>query len=372
MSSETSTLRALGWNARLDALLEAEGQPSATPGRVARVDRGLVTVFTDGEPVRAIPATGPVATGDWVLVDEREEGLSVTAILPRFSAFERGDPMDGAARDTQVIAANIDTVFVVHSLNNGPNLRRLERELVLVYESGALPVLVCTKADLAPEMDDFETEVAAVAPGLDIVVTSAVSGEGIAELHRYAGDGKTVALIGASGVGKSTLVNRLVGTDVQATGDVREGDQRGRHTTTAGELVPLPDGGVLIDTPGLRAVSLWDADAGLSRAFADIEALAAQCRFRDCAHQSEPGCAVRAAVERGDLDRRSARSLSAAGPRARCGRASPRGTGGESRPAAVLQAQVVAARAVHLTSVAMRSAMRASASSCCRSRRRNG
>jgi ribosome biogenesis GTPase / thiamine phosphate phosphatase len=214
----------------------------------------------------------------------------------------RGDPMEGRARDAQVLAANIDTVFVVHALNNGPNLRRLERELVLVYESGAMPVLVCTKADLAPEIDDVETEVLAIAPGLDIVVTSAVTGQGIDALHRYTGTGHTVALIGASGVGKSTLVNELVGDTVQATSEVREGDQRGRHTTTARELVPLPSGGVLIDTPGLRAVSLWDADEGLSKAFADIEALAAQCRFADCAHRTEPDCAVRAAVERGELD----------------------------------------------------------------------
>ena len=261
-----------------------------------------MTVLTGDESLRVVPAAGPVATGDWVLVERVEDDLAVVAILPRRSAFVRGDPMEGAARDEQVIAANVDTVFVVHALNNGPNLRRLERELVLVYDSGATPVVVLAKSDLAPEMEDAVEAVLGVAPGVDVVVTSSVSGDGVAALERYTCDGRTVALIGASGVGKSTLVNRLVGEDVQDTGDVREGDQRGRHTTTARELVVLPKGGVLVDTPGLRAVSLWDSEEGFSRAFAEIEALAEQCRFRDCAHRTEPGCAVRAAVERGDLD----------------------------------------------------------------------
>jgi ribosome biogenesis GTPase len=200
-----------------------------------------------------------------------------------------------------VLASNIDTVFVTQSLDKGVNLRRLERELVLTFESGADPVIVLTKADLATAALDTD-EVRGSAAGAPVVVTSARTGRGIDDLRAYTGRGRTVALIGASGVGKSTLVNSLVGADVQETGAVRETDQRGRHTTTARELVLLPDGGVLIDTPGLRAVTLWLADDGFRRAFADIEALAAGCRFHDCAHDREPGCAVQQAVADGLLD----------------------------------------------------------------------
>jgi ribosome biogenesis GTPase len=183
-------------------------------------------------------------------------------------------------------------------------VRRLERELVLAYESGATPVIVLTKADEVSEteIDDAIDEIEGSATGVDILVTSAIAGTGMDALHALTRDNRTVAFIGASGVGKSTLVNALVGHEVQETGAVRESDQRGRHTTTARELVLIPGGGVLVDTPGLRAVSLWDADEGLSRAFADIEALAAQCKFRDCSHRVEPGCAVRAAIETGALD----------------------------------------------------------------------
>ena len=295
-------LEDLGWDAEFAAAAEAAGRPDARPGRVARVDMGLVTVWTEDETVRAVPSAGSVATGDWVLIETVDDTTAVTEILPRRSVFTRGNPMEGAAIGEQVLAANIDTVFIVHSLNNKPNLRRLERELVLVYESGATPVLVLTKADLAVDPDGYGVEFATVAPGVDIIITSAIDGSGVDDLRHYAVD-QTVALIGASGVGKSTLVNMLVGEDVQLTQEVREGDQRGRHTTTARELVVLPGGGVLVDTPGLRAVSLWDADEGMAIAFADVEELIAKCKFSDCSHRTEPGCAVRAALESGELDR---------------------------------------------------------------------
>jgi ribosome biogenesis GTPase len=202
------------------------------------------------------------------------------------------------------VAANVDLVFVVQALNNGPNLRRLERELVLGFESGATPIVVLSKADLAAA-DDIARAVDvahSAAADVDVVVTSAISGIGLDRLRALARRDRTVALIGASGVGKSRLVNALIGSSTQEIGDVRESDQRGRHTTTARELVALPGGGWLVDTPGLRSVALWDADVGLSRVFSDIEALAAQCRFKNCSHTSEPGCAVRAAIERGELD----------------------------------------------------------------------
>jgi ribosome biogenesis GTPase len=301
MTSPPSPLVELGWDDRLAALAN-DAEEGTEPGRVLRVDRGLVTVRTEAETLRAVPPDEPIATGDWVMVANGTDGPVVSTILPRRSAFVRGQSLEGVARGEQVIAANIDSVFVVHALTNGPNPRRLERELVLVYESGAMPVVVLTKADLVDDVDDAVAIVQAVAAALDVVVASGVTGQGVEELRKYAQAGRTVALIGPSGVGKSTLVNALVGDTVQATGDVRTGDQRGRHTTTARELIILPGGGVLLDTPGLRAVSLWDADEGLSRAFADIEELAMKCKFSDCAHDTEPGCAVQAAIERGELD----------------------------------------------------------------------
>jgi len=272
----------------------------AYPGRVARVDRGWATVLTAAGTERVQLAGHSVATGDWLLAQEG----SVVGMLPRRSAFVRGDAGEGRARRPQVVAANVDVVFVVHALNNGPNIRRLERELVLAFESGATPVVVLSKADLvgAVEVERGVAVARAAAAGVEVVVTSAITGVGLERLRAIAGADRTVALIGASGVGKSRLVNVLVGDSVQAIGDVRENDQRGRHTTTARELVALPDGGLLVDTPGLRSVALWDADEGLSRVFSDIEALAAQCRFRNCSHGPEPDCAVRAAIERGELD----------------------------------------------------------------------
>lgn len=298
-----AALARLGWDADLAAAVRAArgAHAGAVPGRVARVDRGWATVMTATETVRAQLAGFNVVTGDWILV---QHGKVAAEALPRRSAFVRGGAGEGRIRKPQVVAANVDIVLVVQSLNNGPNLRRLERELVLAFESGAAPVVVLSKADLVDPADaDRGVAVAhSAATDLEVVVTSAITGVGLEYLRSLARPDRTVALIGASGVGKSRLVNGLIGSQQQTVGDVRENDQRGRHTTTARELVELPGGGWLVDTPGMRSVALWEADDGLSRVFSDIETFASRCRFKNCSHGAEPDCAIRAAIESGELD----------------------------------------------------------------------
>lgn len=284
-------------------------------GRVSRVDRGLPLVLTETGPLRAEPAMHLMKTrgegesravvGDWVALS-RPEGHDVAiieAILPRSSAFVRKDP--GIATSEQVVAANVDTVFVMQSLSGrGVNLRRLERELVLAWESGARPLVVLTKADLVDDAENQVADAASVSAGVDVVATSAITGQGLDDLAPYLTQGSTVALLGSSGVGKSTLVNRLAGVQTQATAHVREKDGKGRHTTVARELVLLPQGAVVVDTPGMRALALWDAEEGMEAAFPEIEKLAASCRFADCRHETEPGCAVVGAVDEGAITQR--------------------------------------------------------------------
>ena len=311
---ETPTLAELGWTEREEALFAPLAETGLVPGRVSRVDRSLPLIITEAGARRAEPATHLLKThgtaaravvGDWVAlaIPDGHDQAIIEAILPRTSAFARKDP--GEQTDEQVLIANADVVFVVQSLSGkGINVRRLERELVLAWESGATPVVVLSKADIAEDIDYQRNLAEEAAPGVDVIVESAITGIGLEEVHAHIGPGVTAALLGGSGVGKSTLVNKLVGGDPQATKAVRKSDDKGRHTTVAREIVIVPGGGVIIDTPGMRAVALWDAEDGIASAFPDIDALAESCKFADCRHESEPGCAVIAAVEAGELPQR--------------------------------------------------------------------
>ncbi len=282
-----------------------------TPGRVARVDRSAYDVLSDpgAAPIRATldgamlaagaadPAAAPTV-GDWVGLRRWPDGrVTIEARLPRRTALVRGSA--GADSLGQVLAANLDTVFVVAALMPVPNLNRIERLLTLAWESGATPVVVLTMADLAADAAALRDEVAEIALGADVLAVSAVSGAGMDAVVRHS-TGRTVAMVGRSGAGKSTLANWLLGASRMTTAAIR-GDGKGRHTTTHRELLPLPGGGVLIDTPGLRGIQLHAVEAGLESAFGDVEELARQCRFLDCGHASEPDCAVQEAVLDGAL-----------------------------------------------------------------------
>lgn len=304
-------LAALGWGPRFEGAFAELGAPNVVPARVALEHTHIYRLITEsGELLARVSgrlrhhaearADFP-AVGDWVAVELPVEGgdARIRAVLPRFSRFSRraaGDPTE-----EQIVAANIDVVFLVSGLDHDFNHRRIERYLVVAWESGATPVIVLNKADLVEELEPMLDDVRSIAPGVDIhAVTCHVPGS-VDVLRPYIGQGQTGALLGMSGVGKSSIVNQLLGQELIRTRDVRIHDSRGRHTTTARQLVMLPGHGVLIDTPGMRELQLWDTGESMAGTFADIEAFAEQCRFRDCQHQSEPGCAVRAAVDGGEL-----------------------------------------------------------------------
>ena len=276
------------------------------PARVARVDRGWSTLWhtaddaTEAQPLRVRNITADVAVGDWVIPSDDAE--TVAHVLERHSAFVRRASFEGDRFEADTLAANIDVVFLVHAFGTPPNQRRLERELVLAFDSGATPVVLLTKVDAVDDPEPTRAELAAVALGVPVLGASGRARTGLEAVREYASGNRTVAFLGASGVGKSTLVNALLDEVVMDTGVVRESDHRGRHTTVAAQLLRLPGDGLLIDTPGVRAVSLWLSGAGIERAFADVFDLSEQCRFRDCKHDREPGCAVQEAIAAGELD----------------------------------------------------------------------
>ena len=305
-------LEQFGWSDALQQQFALHAAEGLVPARVLVQQRGRYEIATDAGELSATLA-GRLAfeaedgeypvTGDWVAAETRlaEGAATIQHVLPRSSSFVRRASGPGAAR-AQVVAANVDVALLAASMNADLNARRLERYLATAWESGAEPVIVLTKADMCADADGRIAEIAVVAMGAPVLAVSAVSGAGLDELRAYLRPGRTAVLLGSSGVGKSTLVNALAGRMQMATQAIREDDARGRHTTTHRELVLLPSGALILDTPGMRELGLWDAGDGMSAAFADIEALAAQCRFHDCRHDSEPDCAIAAALESGTLD----------------------------------------------------------------------
>jgi ribosome biogenesis GTPase / thiamine phosphate phosphatase len=323
-------LHDLGWSDFFSAqLADLELNSEVAVARVAEENREMYRLLSvDGEFMAEVSgkfrheAAGRAdfpAVGDWVLASTRKEESRATIhrVLIRKSKFSR--KIAGKKTEEQIVAANVDVVFIVSSLNSEFNLRRLERYVALAWESGAQPVIVLNKSDLSENSEELRREAEAAAIGVAVVLTSALRGDGIEKIREIMRSvpeepasaestskkmpvAKTAALLGSSGVGKSSLINAILGIQLLDTGEIRESDDRGRHTTTTRHLIIAPGGGVLIDTPGMRELQLWDASEGIDQAFGEIVELAANCKFRDCQHVNEPGCAVRAAVESGALD----------------------------------------------------------------------
>ncbi|MDQ1605425.1 MAG: ribosome biosis GTPase / thiamine phosphate phosphatase [Actinomycetota bacterium] len=306
-------LSSLGWDDRLASSFTPYAAHHV-PARVSRVDRGACDALGADGPIRVTfsgallraGAADPVDTpcvGDWVAVRDWPDGRSTAeVVLPRRTAFVRAMVSPGSSQ-SQVLASNVDLAVVVEGLHPEPDIGRIERFLALAWESGATPLVVLTKADLVPDAAALQADVTAAAPGVDVLVVSAPSGAGLDELTGYVEPGRTLAFLGPSGAGKSTLTNALAGATVMTTRALRA-DGKGRHTTAHRELVVLPGGGLVVDTPGLRSVGLTDIAESLELVFADIDELAQRCRFGDCQHRTEPGCAVLAALDSGELPER--------------------------------------------------------------------
>ncbi len=297
-----------GWDSYFEGEWNKKNTGNLFPGRItADYGQMLQVISGSGEhlvnrPVKRQGSDMEFAVGDWVAMENSSDSQSILIrdVLPRKTKFSRAAA--GIEVKEQIVASNVDTVFLIQSLNRDFNMKRLERYLIAAWESGAIPVVVLTKSDCCDNVSEKMAIVYNTAPGVEVHAVSCIEGQGLEEIRKYFVQGRTVALLGSSGVGKSTLVNTLAGKEVLKTKEIREDDNRGRHTTTHRELLLLPGGGLILDTPGMRSLSLWEAETGMEVMFGDIEELTVQCRFYDCKHENEPGCAVREALENGKLE----------------------------------------------------------------------
>ena len=312
------SLAVYGWDSFFENNFRELNIPDSIPCRILSEYKSSYRVQgSDGECTAVLagrmrhdvdPEFGYPAVGDWVAVIQADgQQYIIHAILPRKSKFSRKSEYrqkaDGMKTDEQVIAANIDIVFIVSAIDGKNfNLRRLERYLTLAWKSGASPVIILNKVDLCRDSDSYIGEAKGIAIGIPVYAVSATENIGITEIRNYIAPGQTAALLGSSGVGKSALINALLGTEKQATNPTRAVDGKGRHTTTHRELILLPGGGMVMDTPGMREIQMWGNETDLQDSFDDIESLALQCRFNDCLHDTEPGCAIRESIKNGELD----------------------------------------------------------------------